>query len=225
MNHEKLNCLATRDIRFEMFKKAIHFVEYEVIQGDIVEFGVYTGRSLALLDYAYRLEINTSIHRTTFDRNIKGFDSFEGIYGSDHPRWHDGIFKYNHSYHPFLQNGERVTEEEVYSLFDYYSLSKPKIYNGYFDVLEISSNIKKAAIIHIDCDTASATNKALEGCADALQDGTIVMFDDWFNNRGNPDKGECLGLYQFLHSYGLKFTFIPYFDYGTFCKSFIVRKT
>jgi hypothetical protein len=36
------------DIRYPMFLKALHFVNYEMVAGAIIEFGVYTGRSLAL---------------------------------------------------------------------------------------------------------------------------------------------------------------------------------
>lgn len=43
--------LCKSDIRTTSFKKSIRFINYELVEGDIVEFGVYTGRSLAILSY------------------------------------------------------------------------------------------------------------------------------------------------------------------------------
>ena len=42
------------DIRHEAFKKAVRFVNYELVPGDICEFGCYTGRSLASLAYSHQ---------------------------------------------------------------------------------------------------------------------------------------------------------------------------
>src|SRR4051812_2505901 len=42
------------DARYEMFYRAVRFIDYEMIPGDIVEFGVYTGRSLALLSHCHK---------------------------------------------------------------------------------------------------------------------------------------------------------------------------
>ena len=39
------------DIRTDAFKKCIRFINYELVDGDILEFGVYSGRSLAALSY------------------------------------------------------------------------------------------------------------------------------------------------------------------------------
>ena len=41
--------LAERDARWSTFCRAVEDIDYEAIPGDIVEFGVFTGISLALL--------------------------------------------------------------------------------------------------------------------------------------------------------------------------------
>ena len=52
---EIINKLIDFDIRHTMFRDATRFIDYELIEGDIIEFGVYTGRSLALLSYYHSL--------------------------------------------------------------------------------------------------------------------------------------------------------------------------
>ena len=71
-----INVLIDFDVRSSFFKTAIRFIDYELIEGDILEFGVYTGRSLALLSYFHQ-KSKESIHKVNFNRQIIGFDSFE----------------------------------------------------------------------------------------------------------------------------------------------------
>ena len=48
---KNIKSLIDFDARHEMFSRAVRFVDYELVEGDILEFGVYTGRSLALFSY------------------------------------------------------------------------------------------------------------------------------------------------------------------------------
>ena len=56
-----IKSLVDFDARHEMFYKATRFIDYELVEGDIVEFGVYTGRSLVLLSH-YHEEFKKTIH-------------------------------------------------------------------------------------------------------------------------------------------------------------------
>lgn len=216
--------LVAFDIRHDMFNKATRFIDYEVIEGDIVEFGVYTGRSLALLSYYHQKFKNDAIHGSnTPSRNVIGIDSFEGLANSNHVRWTEGSFKTNHSWHPFLKIGERVTPEQVAKLFDFYNLNPPKVISSFFsDVL--TDFCDKVALIHIDCDLYESTLDALNLVKDKIQDGTIILFDDWFNYKGSPDKGEQKAFHEFL-SKNPNITAIQYQPYATFCNSFILKIT
>jgi hypothetical protein len=102
-------------------------------------------------------------------------------------------------------------------------LKPPIIIEGSFEksVKEFSKNYSgKAAIIHIDCDTYKNTKVVLKNVKSILQEGTILLFDDWFNYKGNPKYGEARAFNEFKS--GCKeFLFIDYFNYGTFCKAFI----
>ena len=221
---EIINKLIDFDIRHTMFRDATRFIDYELIEGDVIEFGVYTGRSLALLSHYHILNKN-SIHSINFDRKIVGFDSFSGLPSSDdHPRWKKNMFGVNHSYHPILEFGAKVTPTVIYDLFDRCNLSKPYIESGDFNTTirkTIKNKYKKAALVHIDCDLYESTKTVLFGIESILQEGTVLLFDDWFNFKGNKNKGEQKAFYEFFYSYP-NWKYIEYKDYATFGKSFII---
>src|SRR5690349_3258667 len=105
------------DARYEMFYRAVRFIDYEMIPGDIVEFGVYTGRSLALLSHCHETFKRTIHGQSTPDRQVIGLDSFRGLPKNAHQRWAEGLFRVNHSYHPVIPLGEAVTPERVIEFF------------------------------------------------------------------------------------------------------------
>jgi hypothetical protein len=215
--------LIESDIRYGAFQKVIRFINYEMVEGDVFEFGVYTGRSLALLQIANEEYLKNSIHKVDFSRDFFGFDSFMGMFKTNHPRWKDGSFSVNHSWHPTIRVGEQITKNKVIEFFDVLELKPPVLVEGDFEKSKkvfFGSYSKKAALIHIDCDTYENTKVVLANIKDTLQEGTILMFDDWFNYKGNPRMGEARAFNEFRNDLG-KFSFVEYFDYGTFCKAFI----
>ena len=90
----------------------------------------------------------------------------------------------------------------------------------FFDKLNLDS-VQKVALCHIDCDLYKSTKQALNLIIDKLVNGSIITFDDWFNNKGNPSTGEMKAYSEFLeenkHIHSETFEI-----YGTFCKAFII---
>jgi len=80
----------------------------------------------------------------------------------------------------------------------------------------------KAAIVYIDCDLYESTIDVLKFIKKYLINGTIVCFDDYFNNCGATDQGEARALDEFLQA-NKTIQFIPYFNFSPLGKSFIVR--
>src|SRR5262245_950343 len=105
--------LAREDGRWSTMCEAIEYINYEKIPGDILEFGVFTGVSLALLTKAQ------SFDPKGVTRRVVGFDAFEGLPASIdvHARWRCGDCTTINGWHPFLSAGERVTSETVRQLF------------------------------------------------------------------------------------------------------------
>lgn len=219
-----INELIDFDIRHSMFRTATRFVDYEMIHGDIIEFGVYTGRSLALLSHFHESN-KRSIHKLDFTRRIVGFDSFDGLPDSDgHPRWKPHMFSVNHSFHPFCGQGEKVTPDVVHALFEGFDLPRPTIEAGEFSSVlpqVIGTKYLQAAVVHIDCDIYQSTRTVFQGIHPILQEGTILLFDDWFHFKGRKDKGEQKAFFEYADAQE-QWKFLEYQAYATFGKSFIV---
>jgi hypothetical protein len=68
----------------------------------------------------------------------------------------------------------------------------------------------------------SSTKQALNLIKDKLVNGSIIMFDDWFNNKANPNKGEQKAYREFLdENKHIKSELFE--NYGTFCKAFVIN--
>jgi hypothetical protein len=183
--------------RWAVFERAIDLVNRLGVPGDIVEFGVFAGASLALLAHAQRR------HPRALPRRVVGFDSFTGLPATNdpHPVWRDGAFAVNEWWHPTLPVGAPATAGAVRELFRACDLPEPTLVDGVFGETVprvVPQDVRAAALVHVDCDLYESSRDALAGVADALQDGTMLLFDDWFLYHGNPDRGEARAFREFL---------------------------
>jgi O-methyltransferase len=209
-----------RDARSTTFASAIDYVNFESVSGDVLEFGVFAGLSLAILSQAHRHDPKG------MTRRFVGFDSFEGLPASQdvHPRWSVGACARLHGWHPFAAEGTPVTPQLVLDLFDRCGLDRPELHIGSFSQTAprvVPSLYQAAAIVHVDCDLYESTRDALQGIAPALQDGTMMLFDDWFHYKAHPAKGEARAMSEFLDQHP-DWRAIPYRSYGVFCNAFIL---
>jgi len=217
-----LGQIARRDVRASTFFRVMEFVNYERVEGDILEFGVFGGLTLALLAEGHRCDPKG------MTRRVVGFDSFQGLPGSDesHARWREGDCATTQAWHPHLAIGEPVSAEATIRLFEACGLPAPELERGAFeDTLAgtLGSKYDAAAVVHIDCDLYESTKTVLEALTPTLQDGTVVLFDDWFHYRGNPNKGEARAFGEFLEIHH-EWRAQPYQTYGTFCNSFVLYR-
>jgi hypothetical protein len=214
--------LARADPRWSTFVDAIEYINYEAVPGDIVEFGVFTGISLALLAKAQ------SFDPKEMTRRVAGFDSFRGLPGSGEPhaRWQAGDCASNHAWHPLLTVGDPVTPDVTRRLFEACGLDAPLLHVGPFaDTLPAAFPAvhRQVALAHFDCDLYESTRDALAALAPVLQDGALLLFDDWFHYRGHPEKGEARALNEFLAAHP-QWGAAQYQSYATFCNSFILYR-
>jgi len=72
-----------RDPRAATFVNAIDYINYERIEGDAVEFGVFAGLKLAVFAQGHRFDSKG------LERRFVAFDSFRGLPPSEtaHARW------------------------------------------------------------------------------------------------------------------------------------------
>jgi hypothetical protein len=129
----------------------------------VLEFGVASGNTLSQI-----------IDSVSQNYSIFGFDSWLGLpedwRNSDGEcSHHKGIFSTGGKLPPFVEQLQ----------------DKAKIFNGWFEetipeYLKIAENI---ALLHVDCDIYSSTKTVLNSLIDYIKSGTLIVFDEWFDNQ------------------------------------------
>jgi hypothetical protein len=195
--------------RYQQIERAVVFVNTEVVPGDVLDFGAGCGISTAVLTKAVIANIgNEGKHQ----RRVVAFDSCKGL-----PTESEG--------HGFWKGGMMVTSKEfINTVFVLEKLPPPDLRVGWFeDVLPRTKDIKQCAVAHIDCDIYESTVTVLNFLEPLLQDGSVLLFDDYFCYKGNPNKGEQRAFREF-RSKCKTFEFVEWIKYGVHCHSFIAVK-
>ncbi|MSU88079.1 hypothetical protein GE300_00435 [Rhodobacteraceae bacterium 2CG4] len=219
----EINEFVLGDDRLAFFKRAMQFIGFEKIEGDVLEFGVYGGRTLLMMG-----KLLASAPWFARTPQLVGFDSFAGLAADSegHGRWTAGDCALNRDpRHPTIALDAPVTPDGVRALFTGLGLTPPRLEVGLFeDTLPaaLPTLAPRAALIHIDCDLYEATVTVLDRVAPLLQPGTLIAFDDWFHYRGDPRRGEARAFREFLGAHP-GWQAIPYQPYATFCNSFIMQ--
>lgn len=205
----------TQDLAQELWrieeKNSIFYKAFQVIgpAGDYLEFGTYNGDSLMKAYWACR-RILEELTGETWNHSFAdtggketrlswlldqwskmrfiAFDSFEGmpeISGRDRiiPVFDKGSYKCDiEDFYANIQRGE-VPRERVIAV------------KGFFEETLTTATaerlrLEKIGIVHIDCDLYESACRALDFVSPYLRDGTVVVFDDWYQFMGNPTLGE-----------------------------------
>jgi predicted O-methyltransferase YrrM len=145
--------------------------------GEYLEFGVYTGTSLACMHDASRA-IGLSSMR------LLGFDSFEGLPDNaaedDDKQWKPGTFRSDLD----LTRAE-LTKRGV-------DWERIELVPGWYDdtlTPETADRLglRRASVVMIDCDNYSSAKRALTFCEPLIRHDAVFIFDDW-NTRGLADQ-------------------------------------
>ena len=168
--------------REEILDFAMHFVQESALEGDYLEFGVFQGHTFAGAFHAARRYRLDGIHFYAFD-SFCGLPPSSGVDAAGFQHFEKGDFAC--SEHDFQDNLHR---ERV-------DLSRVTAVPGWFHEvltgdLKRRLPLKRAAIVWVDCDLYESTVPVLDFITDYLQEGTVVIFDDWFCYRADPNRGE-----------------------------------
>jgi hypothetical protein len=237
-------CL-TPDRAYEIYRPAferiMEFVVNSRVSGDVYEFGTfhgYTARTLAQL----MSEKGHSGSLYLFD-SWEGFPSMEGNDATcpevtEHKTWKQGDCT------PAIHNAEKIIQQILSLILP----NRVQAIKGFYDktldsflerrsmgTQETGFQLRKvhASIVHIDCDLYESTYfvlKTLLG-ANVLQQGTVVMFDDWNNNFASNEFGERKAVRDLMLYHDQAFVqtealvhLEPWFSYGSSGMAFIVQK-
>lgn len=211
-------------------RAAASFAVWNQVPGDYLEFGVWEGRSFAVAYDELMQTRAAHIRRTQVSDDeyeawksspprFFAFDSFEGIQQDDDAErmvdYHPGAYACTEE--RFLNNvaGLGVDLERVVTVKGYYDQTcTPET--------RAAHQLDKAAIVHIDCDLYESTVPVLDFVTDILQQGSIIIFDDWYRFQGRPDAGEQRACNEWL-ARNPHIELIPHWQQGPQSKSFLVN--
>lgn len=158
-------------------------------RGDYHEFGLFRGYTFWHAQHAADKAGLTSMR-------FYGFDSFAGlpeVSGNDRKA---GLF-ISGDYRCSRPDVERLVSEHG---FDW---ERATLVEGYFDQ-SLTTELKRryamgpVALAMIDCDLYQSTVPVLSFLAGLLQDGTILLFDDWYCFGETGESGEPRAFREFL---------------------------
>jgi hypothetical protein len=209
-----LNSLLKCTPQEEMLELAMGFVSASKLDGDYLEFGVFEGKTFIM---AFHFAERSKLQSMRF----YAFDSFQGlpeIKGDDleFKQFSEGEYACS------LDRFERTISKGGVEL------NKVKIIPGWYNEV-LNEKAKKelpinyAAIIWVDCDLYESTIPVLDFITDYLTSGTILIFDDWFCFRGNPNKGEQKATREWLRKHP-EIEMVEYHKFGWRGNSFIIHK-
>lgn len=202
--------------KYYFIKKTFYLSAMEDIEGDYLEFGVFTGSSFChAIRCCKKLSyLNSNVARTRFF----GFDSFAGF----------GELKAEDK-HPFYTDENFTTSlPAVKARADGAARGKVQVrlVPGFFsDSLKGGPGqlgVTLARIIFIDSDTYNSALEALEFCAPTVQEGTFIILDDYFSYRGSSERGVAKAFREFSAKNGIESRQV--FHYGMGGEILVVSK-
>ena len=197
--------------KYSAIRKAMYITAHDQTYGSYLEFGAFN----------FAMKVNKKIDKIFGKTNCEfiGFDSFKGFgeikKDDENPSFKDHVFSVNEK--KVLENIKKFSKGQ-----------KSRIVEGFYkDTIEnkttLDLNIDKARVVMIDCDLKESTRLALEFIKPSIQEGTIILFDDYNYFKGNKDKGEYGAFSNFQKKYP-KILFRRIFDYGYSGRAFIAYK-
>ncbi len=202
--------------KYAALKKAFYLSSLDGVSGDYLEFGVFTGSSMSA---AIEFSRSSVVPRKTPVRFF-GFDSFEGF----------GNLNDQEKQHPFYQDAFFKTDyDAVHGRLSGLLSDKSRLHlvKGFFeDSLKKSAaayGIDKTAVALIDCDTYSGATLVFDFLKSTIQEGTILVIDDFFGYKGSSQLGPYGAFLKFQKELP-DWSFRRVFDYGYGGAAYIVCK-
>ena len=201
--------------KYHTLKKVHYLSAIEDVEGDYLEFGVFTGSS-----FCHSIRCCKKLARlNSKTRNTKfyGFDSFAGFgdlkEGDKHPFYTDENFAT--SLAAVNRRVHRVAAGRQFKL-------TPGFFSDSLKNGAAQLGIEKSRIIFIDSDTYSSASEALTFCIPTIQEGTFVVLDDYYSYRGSESRGVTRAFNEFVSQCNIKVRQV--FTYGMGGVAYVVSE-
>lgn len=202
----------------EAFQRACEYIGLHNIAGNFVEFGTYYGYTAKIMaDFLSLFNMKHSLYL---------FDSFEGlpeIASAD-------ILSYEVSVRKVWLKGDLTTNPAIKWLLEralskILSPERVHVIKGFFsDTLSSHLPNEPIALLHLDCDLYSSSYEVLQAVLSRglLQDGTIMMCDDFGSNRAHPHMGQRRAVSEAFAAQ-TRYSYSSFFTYGWGSEAFFIH--
>jgi O-methyltransferase len=173
------------------YAEIMKYAEFNKLQGDYAEFGVYKGASF-IASYNAAAPLRLSQMR------FFAFDSFRGLPSPVNP--HDaepfraGAFAASAGTFEKALKRARVNLERVVIVPGWFN-------EALSSKVKIEYELTRVAIAWIDCDLYESTVPVLEFLVEVLEEGAILVFRDWYCYHGDRNQGEQRAVKEWLARY------------------------
>jgi O-methyltransferase len=176
--------------RAHMADLATRFIKNNRVEGSYLEFGVWRGSTFAQFHHTFRR------HRLSVP--MYAFDSFEGLpepTGVDalvgYESFRAGQFGCSALEFEAEMRGRWVPETAYTIVAGFYEDTlRPELYE--------KLGLDRAALVWIDCVLYESARCVLEFIRPLLQNGSVLMFNDFYRFKGHPALGERKAFAEFL---------------------------
>ena len=177
--------------KYKALKKIFYLSAIEDIEGEYLEFGIYTGSSFchSIRCAKQLVKINPEIEKMKFF----GFDSFDGFGDvSDDEK------------HPFYKDQNFSTDMDKVEkrVLKIAKAENFQIIPGFFEESlkpgPAFYGIEKSRIIFVDSDTYSSAKAALKFSVSTIQNGTFIVLDDFYSYKGDQTLGVAGAFNEFI---------------------------
>jgi hypothetical protein len=193
----KLRSLLSFEPWEAVLKAALMHQVRNQIRGDYAEFGVFRGCTLMLMYFLVqetdeylrgvgRVRDLSEMHAILASMRFFGFDSFAGMpaaAGDDAGIMAEGD----------LSASRADVEERMRS--NGVAMDRVRLVEGFYEetlspARSAALDLSTIAIAHVDCDYYDSTRVVLQFLTERLADESILVFDDWYLFKAEPDRGE-----------------------------------
>lgn len=197
-------------VHYEVMFNEAGKVAANLRRGHYLEFGVFDGRT-------FSLAWHTMAGRCPWMRFF-GFDSFTGILGSRADEVYvDGTYCSNRQTFEHNWKVSGLAPERCLCVAGDFrrTLAEPG--------LRERLGVDAAAVVHIDCDVYEAAKAALDFVAPVLQQGSVLLFDEFHANQASNATGERRALRELLAEHP-ELEAERWHDYALEGRSFLVHR-
>ena len=202
-----------------MIKKIFWNLNVDGTSGCYVEFGVAHGHSMRAAEVSSRKTSSASLNVKSINRNLFGFDTFEGFESTDvndnHVTWRGVNFT-----QPLNKIQKRFKNSKNISLIKINASTMASNKDEFIPADRFGITEKACAIL-FDMDLFEPTLAGLRWSRQLLKQGTYILFDELFAFEGNADRGESKALRIFLEE-NLDIKLQHFMSYGAGGQVFIV---